>query len=65
MRGCAVPAFLMERPAVTEQDLSGKSQEEQDLLKLMGFASFDSSKVCLSLLFVSLFHRLTNFLRLL
>ena len=50
MRGGAVPAFLMERPAVTEQDLHGKSQEEQDLMKLMGFASFDSSKVSMQLL---------------
>lgn len=41
----AVPSFLMERPTVTEQDLVGKSSEEQDLMKMMGFGSFDSTKV--------------------
>ena len=29
---------------VTEEDLEGKTEEEIEMMKLMGFASFDSTK---------------------
>ncbi|XP_060525019.1 U4/U6.U5 small nuclear ribonucleoprotein 27 kDa protein [Cylas formicarius] len=35
---------LPERPAVTAADLEGKSQEEQEMMKLMGFCNFDTTK---------------------
>lgn len=40
----AVPKFLLERKAVTAKELEGKSEEEQDMLKLMGFSTFDTTK---------------------
>ncbi|XP_032526110.1 U4/U6.U5 small nuclear ribonucleoprotein 27 kDa protein [Danaus plexippus] len=33
-----------ERPIVTPADLEGKSPEEQEMLKVMGFCGFDSTK---------------------
>ncbi|CAB3231804.1 unnamed protein product [Arctia plantaginis] len=33
-----------ERPIVTAADLEGKSPEEQEMLKIMGFCGFDSTK---------------------
>ncbi|GJQ77089.1 hypothetical protein Trydic_g23660 [Trypoxylus dichotomus] len=33
-----------ERPAVTAADLEGKSPDEQEMMKLMGFCSFDTTK---------------------
>lgn len=30
---------------ITEEDLEGKTEEEIEMMKLMGFASFDSTKV--------------------
>lgn len=40
----AVPNFLLERPAVTEKDLEGKTEEEKEMMKMMGFGNFDSTK---------------------
>lgn len=40
-----MPKFLLERPEITEKDLEGKTAEEQEMMKLMGFGTFDSSKV--------------------
>lgn len=37
-------AQTSERPAITAADLEGKSQDEQDMLKLMGFCNFDTTK---------------------
>lgn len=42
--GGAVPKFLLERPKVTDKDLEGKTEEEQEMMKLMGFGGFDSTK---------------------
>ncbi|XP_027197082.1 U4/U6.U5 small nuclear ribonucleoprotein 27 kDa protein yantar [Dermatophagoides pteronyssinus] len=42
--GGAVPQFLMNRPEITDKDLEGKTEEEQQMMKLMGFAGFDSTK---------------------
>lgn len=33
-----------ERPVVTAADLEGKSADEQEMMKLMGFCTFDSTK---------------------
>lgn len=33
-----------ERPQITAADLEGKSQDEQDMLKTMGFCNFDTTK---------------------
>lgn len=33
-----------ERPTVTEADLEGKSPEEQEMMKTMGFCGFDTTK---------------------
>ncbi|XP_033231965.1 U4/U6.U5 small nuclear ribonucleoprotein 27 kDa protein isoform X1 [Belonocnema kinseyi] len=33
-----------ERPIITEADLQGKTPEEQDMMRLMGFCGFDSTK---------------------
>lgn len=33
-----------DRPVVTEADLEGKSPEEQEMMKAMGFCGFDSTK---------------------
>jgi U4/U6.U5 tri-snRNP-associated protein 3 len=35
---------LLKRPEITESDLEGKTEEEQDMMKLMGFGSFDTTK---------------------
>ncbi|CAN8002033.1 unnamed protein product [Ixodes hexagonus] len=40
----AVPKFLLERPPITEKDLEGKTEDEKEMIKLMGFANFDTSK---------------------
>ncbi|KAH7636909.1 uncharacterized protein LOC124495066 [Dermatophagoides farinae] len=40
----AVPQYLMNRPEITDKDLEGKTEEEQKMMKLMGFAGFDSTK---------------------
>lgn len=40
----AVPKFLMDRPTITEKDLEGKSAEEQEMMKLMGFGDFETTK---------------------
>lgn len=29
-----------------EKDLEGKTEEEKEMMKLMGFGNFDSTKVC-------------------
>lgn len=33
-----------DRPVVTEADLEGKSPDEQEMMKAMGFCGFDSTK---------------------
>ncbi|KZC06012.1 U4/U6.U5 small nuclear ribonucleoprotein 27 kDa protein [Dufourea novaeangliae] len=33
-----------ERPIVTEADLQGKTPEEQEMMRIMGFCGFDSTK---------------------
>lgn len=33
-----------ERPVVSEADLAGKSPDEQEMMKAMGFCGFDSTK---------------------
>ena len=33
-----------ERPVVTAADLEGKSADEQEMMKLMGFCNFDTTK---------------------
>lgn len=33
-----------DRPVVTDADLEGKSPEEQEMMKAMGFCGFDSTK---------------------
>uniref|UniRef100_A0A6B0UWB6 Putative conserved protein with signal anchor n=1 Tax=Ixodes ricinus TaxID=34613 RepID=A0A6B0UWB6_IXORI len=40
----ALPKFLLERPPVTEKDLEGKTEDEKEMIKMMGFANFDTSK---------------------
>lgn len=35
---------VTERPVVTAADLEGKSPDEQEMMKLMGFCSFDTTK---------------------
>jgi U4/U6.U5 tri-snRNP-associated protein 3 len=35
---------LAERPPVTDADLEGKSPDEQEMMKLMGFCAFDTTK---------------------
>lgn len=35
---------LSERPIITPADLEGKTPEEQEMLKVMGFCGFDSTK---------------------
>lgn len=35
---------LPERPVVTAADLEGKNADEQEMMKLMGFCSFDTTK---------------------
>ncbi|KAF7494328.1 U4/U6.U5 small nuclear ribonucleoprotein 27 kDa protein [Sarcoptes scabiei] len=43
-KGGAVPKYLMNRPEISDKDLEGKTEEEQEMLKLMGFAGFDTTK---------------------
>lgn len=33
-----------DRPVVTEADLEGKTPEEQEMMKMMGFCGFDTTK---------------------
>lgn len=40
----AVPEFLLKMPALTEKDYEGKSKDEIEMMKLMGFGSFDTTK---------------------
>lgn len=35
---------ISTRPTVSEADLQGKTQDEQEIMKTMGFCSFDSTK---------------------
>ncbi|KAK9874974.1 hypothetical protein WA026_005790 [Henosepilachna vigintioctopunctata] len=35
---------LPERPPITAADLEGKSPDEQEMMKLMGFCNFDTTK---------------------
>lgn len=35
---------LSDRPVVTAADLEGKTEEEQDMMKIMGFCNFDTTK---------------------
>lgn len=42
--GGAVPQYLLNRPEITDKDLEGKSEEEQNMMKMMGFAGFDTTK---------------------
>lgn len=35
---------IHERPHITEADLVGKTQEEQEMMKMMGFCGFDTTK---------------------
>lgn len=37
-------AARVERPQITEADLEGKSPEEIEMLKTMGFCNFDTTK---------------------
>lgn len=37
---CSIPNFLP-----SEEDLQGKTEEEIEMMKMMGFASFDTTKV--------------------
>lgn len=37
-------SVAMERPVVTAADLEGKSPEEQEMMKMMGFCNFDTTK---------------------
>jgi hypothetical protein len=54
-KGGAVPKFLLDRPEISEKDLEGKSEEEQQMMKMMGFGSFDSTKVGLDYSMISYF----------
>ncbi|KAI1288008.1 U4/U6.U5 small nuclear ribonucleoprotein 27 kDa protein [Halotydeus destructor] len=42
--GGAVPKFLLNRPEIKDADLEGKTEEEADMMRLMGFGSFDTTK---------------------
>ena len=55
VKGGAVPKFLLDRPQITEKDLEGKTEEEQEMMKMMGFGTFDSSKVGILFSFFSFF----------
>lgn len=35
---------MQERPAITQADLEGKTPEEQEMIRIMGFGGFDSTK---------------------
>lgn len=41
---CSIPDFLP-----SEEDLQGKTEEEIEMMKMMGFASFDTTKVSMGL----------------
>ncbi|GBO09930.1 hypothetical protein AVEN_25141-1 [Araneus ventricosus] len=41
----AVSKFLMERTPITDKDLEGKTEEEIEMMKTMGFGNFDTTKV--------------------
>lgn len=56
--GGAVPAFLLKKPEFTEKDLEGKEEEEIEMMKLMGFGGFDTTKVIKS--FICCFARDLN-----
>ncbi|XP_075223376.1 U4/U6.U5 small nuclear ribonucleoprotein 27 kDa protein yantar isoform X2 [Lycorma delicatula] len=36
--------LIGQRPNITDADLQGKSPEEQEMMKLMGFCAFDTTK---------------------
>ncbi|ERL93228.1 hypothetical protein D910_10524 [Dendroctonus ponderosae] len=36
--------LLADRPTVTAADLEGKTEDQQDMMRLMGFCSFDTTK---------------------
>ncbi|GLH00394.1 hypothetical protein R5R35_007789 [Gryllus longicercus] len=36
--------LLAERPPITEADLEGKTPDEQEMMKMMGFCTFDTTK---------------------
>ncbi|XP_063221280.1 U4/U6.U5 small nuclear ribonucleoprotein 27 kDa protein [Bacillus rossius redtenbacheri] len=36
--------YMVERPPITEADLQGKSPDEQEMMKQMGFCAFDTTK---------------------
>ncbi|XP_011254403.1 U4/U6.U5 small nuclear ribonucleoprotein 27 kDa protein isoform X1 [Camponotus floridanus] len=38
------PKSTNERPVITEADLQGKTPEEQEMMRIMGFCDFDSTK---------------------
>ncbi|GBN04779.1 hypothetical protein AVEN_120879-1 [Araneus ventricosus] len=40
----AVSKFLMERTPITDKDLEGKTEEEIEMMKTMGFGNFDTTK---------------------
>lgn len=42
--GGAVPKALLERPEITDADLEGKTEEEQEMMKLMGFGNFETTQ---------------------
>lgn len=35
---------VYEKPEISEEDLKGLPQDEADMMKIMGFGNFDSSK---------------------
>ncbi|KAJ9594351.1 hypothetical protein L9F63_014227 [Diploptera punctata] len=43
-RGSKSRGHLGERPPVTDADLEGKSPDEQEMMKVMGFCEFDTTK---------------------
>ncbi|XP_022656643.1 U4/U6.U5 small nuclear ribonucleoprotein 27 kDa protein-like [Varroa jacobsoni] len=40
----AVPDYLMEKKPLTEADFAGKDDEEIEMMKMMGFGGFESTK---------------------
>jgi hypothetical protein len=51
--GGAVPQYLLNRPEISEKELEGKTDEELEMIKLMGFTGFDSTKVFIFLLIIN------------
>ncbi|PSN50159.1 U4/U6.U5 small nuclear ribonucleoprotein 27 kDa protein [Blattella germanica] len=43
-RGSKSKVPLAERPPITDADLEGKSPDEQEMMKMMGFCAFDTTK---------------------